>query len=244
MPSSLMPMLPLVYPDSDGKPMAENTLQYQWIVLIRENLDVQYVDRGDVLVAADNLIYPVRANPRLCTAPDVYVAFGRPPGHRGSYKLWEEADIFPQVIFEVLSPGNTVQEMTRKRRFYRRFGAEEYYVINPDTGQVDIRVRNGRRFVRVREEYEFVSPRLGIRFQRNGAGELSVLRADGSPFLLLRELERLRAEVQQRADDEMKRADDEMKRADREKRRADVEKARAEKLAAKMRELGLDPDAV
>ena len=26
------------YPESDGKPMAENTLQYRWIVLLIENI--------------------------------------------------------------------------------------------------------------------------------------------------------------------------------------------------------------
>ena len=27
------------YPDSDGNPMADNTEQYRWIVIIKENLD-------------------------------------------------------------------------------------------------------------------------------------------------------------------------------------------------------------
>jgi hypothetical protein len=29
----------LVYPDSDGQPMANNTQQYRWIVVIQQNLD-------------------------------------------------------------------------------------------------------------------------------------------------------------------------------------------------------------
>jgi hypothetical protein len=29
----------IVYPDSDGKPMADNTLQFRWIVTIKEGLD-------------------------------------------------------------------------------------------------------------------------------------------------------------------------------------------------------------
>ena len=28
----------VLYPDSDGKPMAENTIQYQWIVRLVSNL--------------------------------------------------------------------------------------------------------------------------------------------------------------------------------------------------------------
>ena len=34
------------------------------------------------------------------------VVFGRPKGYRGSYRQWEEGGIAPQVVFEILSPGN------------------------------------------------------------------------------------------------------------------------------------------
>lgn len=29
----------IIYPDSDGQPMADNTKQFRWIVLLKENLD-------------------------------------------------------------------------------------------------------------------------------------------------------------------------------------------------------------
>jgi Putative restriction endonuclease len=48
----------------------------------------------------------------------------------------------------------------------------------------------------------------------------------------------------ERADQEMQRADQEMQRADQEMQRADQETQRAERLAAKLRELGVDPDEV
>jgi len=39
------------YPDSDGNPMFDNTLQFQWIVTIKENLDALLPDfvAGDLL---------------------------------------------------------------------------------------------------------------------------------------------------------------------------------------------------
>ncbi len=43
------------YPESDGQPMADNTLQFQWIVLIKENLETLFRDRPDVFVAGDLL---------------------------------------------------------------------------------------------------------------------------------------------------------------------------------------------
>jgi Uma2 family endonuclease len=59
------------------------------------------------------------------------VAIGRPKGHRGCYKQWEEGGIAPQVVFEVLSPSNSVKEMNDKRAFYDTYGVEEYYVYDP-----------------------------------------------------------------------------------------------------------------
>src|SRR4051812_39121359 len=109
------------YPDSDGMPMADNTLQYAWIVTLNGNLDALFADNPDVFVAGNNFIYPVRGDNTICVAPDSYVAFGRPKGPRGSYKVGEEGGISPQVVFEVLSPGNSVPEMKRKRQFYRRY---------------------------------------------------------------------------------------------------------------------------
>ena len=38
----------------------------------------------------------------------------------------------PQVVFEVLSPGNTPAEMKRKRLFYERYGVKEYYECASD----------------------------------------------------------------------------------------------------------------
>lgn len=133
----------IVYPDSDGKRMAENTLQYDWIVAIHAGLEFLFRNHADVFVAADNLIYPVQGNPRVCVAPDVYVAFGRPKGHRGSYKVWEEDGIFPQVAIEVWSPGNTLTEMIDKRTFFDRYGAEEFHLIDPENGQAEVWVRRG-----------------------------------------------------------------------------------------------------
>ena len=34
----------LIYPDSDGQPMSDNTKQFRWIVLIKENLEILYAN--------------------------------------------------------------------------------------------------------------------------------------------------------------------------------------------------------
>ena len=107
----------LIYPETDGQPMAENTLQFEWIVLIKLGLEACFVDRDNVFVAGDLFWYPVEGRPEARQAPDILVALGRPKGHRGSYMQWLENHIAPQVVFEILSPGNRAGEMARKFEF-------------------------------------------------------------------------------------------------------------------------------
>src|SRR5690242_14307438 len=76
----------VVYPDSDGEPIAENTRQYEWIVTIKGGLDAVFRDDPNVFVAGDLLWYPVEGDNTTRTAPDAMVALGRPKGDRGSYK--------------------------------------------------------------------------------------------------------------------------------------------------------------
>jgi Uma2 family endonuclease len=229
------PAAEVEYPGSDGKPIADNTLQFQWIMTIQGNLDLLFADDPAVLVAGDYLVYPAEGNASISQAPDVYVAFGRPKGHRPSYKVWEEGGVFPQVVFEVLSPGNTAQEMNRKRVFYDRYGAEEYYILDPDDRLLEGWLWSGDRLAPVAITPAFVSPRLGIRFGRTG-DDIVVLTPADERFLTFLEL----GEVQRRAVAE---AALERQRADQERQRAAADD-RATRLAARLRELGVDPDAV
>jgi Uma2 family endonuclease len=229
------------YPDSDGMPMADNMLQFEWIVTIQGNLDLLFANDANVLVAGDNLIYPVKGQPTICLAPDVYVAFGRPKGYRGSYKVWAEGDVFPQVVFEVLSPNNTAAEMTRKRQFYEKHGAEEFYILDPDLGTLEGHVRGPAGLTPVADMEDFKSPRLGITFSTRD--RLEIRYPGGSRFLTFVELGQLQKATAREAAEEKRRVESERQRAEQEKQRAEQERQRAEKLAARLRELGVDPDA-
>ncbi len=112
----------LIYPDSDGLPMSDNTKQFRWIVTIKENLELIYANDPNVFVAGDLLWYPVEGNNTIRQAPDVMVVLGRSKGDRGSYQQWREEGFTPQVVFEILSPGNRLAEMHRKLRFYEQYG--------------------------------------------------------------------------------------------------------------------------
>jgi Uma2 family endonuclease len=179
---------PIVYPESDGKPMADNTRQLRWIVVLFGNLSALFRDRPDVFVGADLLWYPVEGESAVRAAPNVLVVFGRPKGDRGSYKQWEEGNVPLTVVFEIVSPGNDPVEIDDKRDFYEEHGVEEYYLYNPDTNRLKVFVRRGEVFRAVRPLAGFVSPRLGIRFDLSGP-EMVVYRSDGKRFLTFEELE-------------------------------------------------------
>ncbi len=204
----------VVYPESDGKPMADNTVQWNWMVMIVGELRDHFAGQ-DVFVAGDLLWYPVENQPRINAAPDAMVAFGRPAGDRGSYRQWHEGGIAPQVVFEVVSPSNTDDELDAKLGFYERYGVEEYYLIDPDEPAVEAYVRSGKRLIRVRRLTDFTSVRLGIRFEKRD-GDLRILNAQGRQF---RPREDVTAENRQ---------------LERERNR----------MAQKLRELGVDPDSL
>jgi Uma2 family endonuclease len=221
------PQAPVEYPDSDGKPMADNTLQFEWIVTLKEGLELLLADRADVFVAGDLLWYPVEGDNKTRMAPDALVAFGRPKGYRGSYRQWEEAGVAPQVVFEVLSPGNRAAELRKKLAFYDRFGVDEYYVYDPYKIRLSAYLRRDGRLDPLPTADGWTSPRLGIRFELH-PDTLVVLRPDGRPFLTALETGQS--------------LEHEFRRATAERQRAEAERQRAERLAEKLRALGIDPD--
>jgi Uma2 family endonuclease len=180
------------YPDSDGKPLADNTKQLDWIMLLTGNLKILFEPDPKVFVSSDQLWYPVRGRPDIRQAPDVYVVFGRPKGHRGSWKQWEELDTPMTVVFEILSPGNSPEEMVEKFHFYDDYGVEEYYTYDPDDNDFRIYIRGRATLVpRHPIHRRFTSPRLGVPFDWSG-NELKVLYPDGRPFLSMIELDQER----------------------------------------------------
>ncbi|MDB9525331.1 Uma2 family endonuclease [Oscillatoria sp. CS-180] len=214
----------VLYPDSDGKPMAENTLQYQWIVRLVSNLK-SLLKGQTAFVAGDLLWYPVKvaAPPVPSQAPDAMVALGRPAGDRGSYKQWQEDNVAPQVVFEILSPSNSTTEMLSKQAFYSRYGVLEMFFYDPDSYDFWglVRANSEEEFTPVMPiDFPWTSPTLGIRFEMFDDG-LAVFYPNGERF---KDPDELREERDQ---------------AQRERDQIQQERDRA---FEKLRELGIDPN--
>ncbi|NEO32886.1 MAG: Uma2 family endonuclease [Symploca sp. SIO3C6] len=231
----------LIYPDSDGQPMADNTKQFRWIVVIKENLELLFATNPDVFIAGDLLWYPVEGNNKLRQAPDVMVVFGRAKGDRGSYRQWEEENIPPQVVFEILSPGNRLKAMAHKFKFYENYGVEEYYVYDPDHIELIGWLRSQQGLEVIEEMNGWVSPRLKIKFQVTSEN-LEIFSPQGKRFLTYVELGQLLEEERQRADEERQRADEERQRADAALTQLEQERQRYQALETLLREQGINPE--
>ena len=210
----------VIYPDSDGKPMSDNTKQFRWIQIIQQNLAWLFADDPNVFVAGDLLWYPVEGNNKIKVGPDVMVALGRPKGDRGSYQQWLEENIAPQVVFEIFSPGNRFTEMNQKQAFYDRHGVEEYYLYDPNRNDFSGWMRSDGRLDVIESIENWVSPRLGIRFDSSGE-ELQIYRPNGEPFASYEEVSRRLEQAEQRAEQA---------------------EQRANLLAERLREMGIDPE--
>ena len=117
----------VLYPCSDGRPMADNAWQSRAILRAAGDLEVAH---PDALALADILVYPEEGNPRNRIAPDVLVAFGVGTHSRSSYLVWEEGKP-PDWVLEVASPSTASKDLDFKRRAYAAMGVPEYWLFDP-----------------------------------------------------------------------------------------------------------------
>jgi Uma2 family endonuclease len=232
--------LDIIYPDSDGQPMADNTKQFRWIVTIKENLEILFASRNDVFVAGDLLWYPVKGS-EICQAPDVLVVFGRPKGDRGSYKQWLEDNIPIQVVFEILSPSNTLKEMAKKYQFYQNHGVEEYYVYDPNKIDLNGWLRNEDSLQVIEEVNGWFSPLLGIRFEVT-SDSLEIYRPDGRKFLTSVELDQLREQERLEKEAALNQLEEERLEKETALNQLEEERQRYQDLLKRMQERGINPE--
>ena len=135
--------VPIEYPSSDGKPMAENDAQRNAIMYGIAALTRHFRSRQDVYVSGDLLIYYEEGNPRVSIAPDVFVVFGVENLQRPSYKLWEERRA-PAFVLEVASPSTWRDDLGWKRSVYARLGVREYWQYDPAGEHLPARLQGER----------------------------------------------------------------------------------------------------
>jgi Uma2 family endonuclease len=122
--------LPVVYPESDGKPMGETDVHIDALIYLREALKDYFRDTPQVYVAGNMFLYYEENNPAACVTPDVFVVQGVAKHDRRVYKLWEEGQA-PAVVFEITSRSTRLEDLGTKRALYAMLGVQEYFLYDP-----------------------------------------------------------------------------------------------------------------
>ena len=230
--------VPIHYPSSDGKPMAENDAQRSAITYGIGALSRHFGDRPDVYVSGDLLIYYEEGDPRVSIAPDVFVVFGVEKRRRPNYKLWEEGRA-PAFVIEVASPSTWRDDLGWKRSVYARLGVREYWRYDPAGEHLPARLQ-GERLTRagyVRQPAE-TAPDGTLTLRSRTIG-LELRAAPGREMRFRdpatgQELRSHDEEAEGRLEAEARAADAEARAADAEARAADAE-ARLSELQALLR---------
>ena len=198
------------YPEEREDDMGETSIHINLIADLLKTLKLFFKKREDVFLSANMNLYFEPGNSRRWYAPDLLVAFGVPNVERSSYLLWRE-QVFPQVLIEIASEKTWKNDVDEKLRIYEEFGAEEYYILDPEFAYLPAPLtafrRQGANFIELDViDDKIFSPRLGLEIVRT-ENTFRLFNPNANEFLLTleesedkrkqaeNENERLKAEI-------------------------------------------------
>lgn len=149
----------IIYPESDGKPMAETdqhrNLMMDFIFMLKDHFEAV----NDVYVSGNLLMYYEEGNIHKSVAPDVFVVFGVSKKERRTYRTWEEGRT-PDFVLEVASPSTYTNDITHKKDLYATvLSVQEYYIYDP-YGEVHPHFQGYQLVDGAYQAIEFVDGRL------------------------------------------------------------------------------------
>ena len=149
----------IVYPESDGKPMAETDVHRKLMMNFILMLENHFQNDDEVYVSGNLLMYYEEGNPRKSISPDVFVVFGVEKKLRRTYLTWAEANT-PDFVLEIASPSTFTEDMGPKKDIYASaLAVKEYYIYDP-LGQIVPSFIGYRLIDGVYQEIDFVNERL------------------------------------------------------------------------------------
>ena len=120
-----------LYPESDGKPMAETDMHAVAIIDLRQCFDEFFADNPDTYVSGTIMMYDVEGPGRTTVSPDILVSFGIGKKLRRTYKVWEEGKP-PDFVMEFSSKGTFQNDLGHKKAHYASMGIPEYFLCDID----------------------------------------------------------------------------------------------------------------
>ena len=245
-----MPPTDLIF--DDGEPLETNRHRIAINVLI-DSVNQAMAEREDYFVGGNMFVYysSTQAMKRDFRGPDCFVVLDVDGSReRQGWVVWEEEGKYPNVIIELMSPSTAKVDRGVKKTLYEQtFRTSQYYVYDPfdpqslEGWQLDQKQRyqplvaNERGWLWCETLQLWLGTWVG-RIRREPPQEscswLRLYDQQGNLILLSEEI----------AAQERQRAEQEQQRAEQERQRAEQEQQRAERLAARLRELGENPDAI
>jgi hypothetical protein len=234
------PITPIEYPDEDGKPMAESDQTREYLLYSVKVLGTYFQNRPDVYVSGNLFIYYEQGIPESVVAPDVFVIFGVENRQRRSYKTWEE--------------NGKSKDQGAKKGIYAFLGVREYYQYDPTGDYLNpslqgLRLVDGNYLPVVTTTLadgtvSLPSEVLGLEL-RLKEGKMRFYDPATSQTLLSFEEQasaRQAAEQAQQAAEQAQQAAEQAQQAAEQAQQTAEEKA--QRLAAKLKELNIDPDEI
>lgn len=127
---------PIIYPESDGAPMAESDYQLIWLLYLIQALKAYYADDPQTYAAGNMFVYYEEGDPKGVVSPDVFVVQGVENKLRTSYKVWEEGKT-PDLVIEITSKSTSRVDQTEKLGVYAFLGVQEYILFDPKREYLD-----------------------------------------------------------------------------------------------------------
>ena len=121
----------LVYPESDGEPMAETGRHVRLLLDMIEMIDWHFRDISDVHVCGNMFLYYEEGNPRKVISPDVFMVRGVSKKDLRTYKTWEQQP-YLDFVLELASPSTYTKDFNEKKTIYEKIlRVKEYYIYDP-----------------------------------------------------------------------------------------------------------------
>lgn len=246
-------------PYDDGMPM-ESDRHVQQMILLKDSLHLYLAQkRDDFFIGSNMFVYfsPHQVRTHDFRGPDLFVALGVAKRERKSWVVWQE-EKGPAVVIELLSGSTATQDKVKKKLIYQeRLRVPEYFWFDPFSGELaGFALRDGvYEPIELDDKGRLISKQLDLALVCRESSyiglEAPYLRWATLDGAIVPTREELAQQERQRADQATQRAESERERAESERERAETERqakeevqARMLRLAAKLKEMGLDPDAL
>jgi len=238
----------IIFPNGDiysNEPPLETEIHLRQIILLWQCLELLWQERKDFYVAGNLTIYYSKNQLKSedFRGPDLFVVLGTQRKTRKSWVVWEEEGKYPNFILEIISPTTAKTDLGLKLQIYQdTFRTPNYFLYNPYTLElIGFHLVEGTyQPIEANNQGHLRSQQLGLYL---GVYEevLRLFTAEG-------ELVPTEREVAQQAQEKAFSAEQKALSAE-QKAELEVQKTleaqqKAERLAAKLRELNIDPDLI